>query len=105
MRYEDLRVYAGLRTVCCHCGDSFREGQVIHVAKGYDLAFCDSDSDGPNLCLQNYLFMKFWEEHPNEALLADPMVYGHRTADHGVTAPPPTLLQRFINWFDLGLRK
>jgi hypothetical protein len=101
MRYEELRAYTGTRHACCHCKRKFRIGQMLHVDRKHDLTFCDSDSDGPNLCLQNYLYLTFCEEHPNEGLAADLMVYREHVAREAVpeVVPPPTLLGRIKRFF------
>lgn len=76
MRYRDLKVYTGPKTGCDQCKRAFATGQVIHVNDKYGLVFCDSDSDGPTLCLQSYLVFQFLKTNPGESLSGELRVFG-----------------------------
>ncbi len=98
MRYQDLRTYAGPKTACDHCKRSFRVGQVIHVNQKHGLVFCESNSDEPNLCMQNYLFRKFSMTNPGEMLMTDLYVFGHHT-DLSVEPKQQSLFSRLLQLF------
>ena len=98
MRYQDLEVYTGPKTGCDQCKRAFATGQVINVNDKNGLVFCDSDSDGPDLCLQNYLFFQFSMTHPGQSLSAEPMVFGQH-AQIVIVPASPSLLRRLKQAF------